>query len=209
MAITKWYLKVSELPVFSALVTYYLEGLRPHQAAHWELDDKVMLFYKESLLSQLRAIQNERCAYCGLGLERTLVDREHFAHKGQKTGYPEFVFNIKNLFASCDYCNRRLKGAKDTIEGYSSDYDSCEFKIVHPYLDDPDKELTFVEDKYGDCILVKEITPKGGETIRFFQLNDKHATAKRAGYIVEKERYASMAEDDFEELKRVSGYKPA
>lgn len=208
MPITNWYLKLERLPVLSEETQTYLEGLKPFQAAHWDQSNDEMKAYKASIIQQLIEIQENRCAYCGLSLNWNLIDREHFVHKGQRTGFPEFMFNVKNLFAACGYCNRRIKGQKHTLKTYNANYDDCTFRIVHPFIDTAEDELEFVGNRNGQHILAKAITDKGQKTIDFFCLSDNRVTVRRAGFIAERELEKEMQADDYAELKAISYYKP-
>lgn len=209
MTIKQWYLDIKRLPTFPAGLVDYIESLKPYEAVQWDITTPLMNEYKASLLTQLIEIQGNRCTYCGLGTEHTLIDREHFVHKSQGTGKPEFMFNLKNLFAACAYCNRRIKGQRQILATYSANYEDCTFTIVHPFLDVVDREIEFLEDREGQHILAKAITEKGQKTIDFFKLAGGDLTAKRAGYIYECERKARMQVDDYAELKNISRYKPA
>lgn len=209
MAITNWYLKIDRLPEIPEESITYLDGLKPHKATDWERTSKEMNSYKEILISQLVEIQDNRCAYCGLSLAWNLVDREHFVHKGQNTGYPEFMFNVKNLFAACGYCNRRIKGQRSTMLQYNVNYDDCTFLIIHPYFDDPDTDLEFLPNSSGQHILASAKTGKGQATIDFFELSNKNLTIRRAGFIAERQAQSEMEGNDYAELKAISYYKPS
>lgn len=209
MAITEWYLNIEQLPIFAKATLDYLEGLKPHEAKHWDLQTNAMKIYKSELLSQLLRIQNNRCAYCGLGLDRSLIDREHFVHKDQNGGWPEFMFVAENLIAACAYCNRALKGCATTVAQYSANYADCRFNLVHPILDDPRAEIAFIPDMHGDAILAKSLTKKGLDTLTFFELMTPIMTAKRAAYLLEIKRMEEMALADYNELRAISHYKPS
>ncbi|WP_439877437.1 HNH endonuclease [Pseudomonas prosekii] len=209
MAITEWYLNIERLPVFDQTTLDYLEGLKPHEAKHWNLQTNAMKTYKSGLLTQLLEIQGYRCAYCGLGLDRSLIDREHFVHKDQKGGWPEFMFAAENLIAACAYCNRALKGCATTIVTYSAIYSHCVFNLVHPILDSPATDIEFIPDACGDAILAKSLTQKGLDTLNFFELITPLMTAKRAAYLVEVKRIDEMSKNDYAELKAISQFKPS
>lgn len=209
MPISEWYLNITELPAFDQATVDYLEGLKPHKAEQWDIKTNRMKAYKASLLEQLLKIQNNRCVYCGTGLMRQLVDREHFAHKDQKGGWPEFMFLTENLFAACGYCNRMLKGTKAMIKLYNENYKKCEFHLVHPYFDTPSKEIAFVKKGGSDAIFVERITDKGKNTITFFGLDSAAAIARRAGYITEIKIYEQLTAENAAEVKEISHYRPS
>ncbi|MFS1286303.1 HNH endonuclease [Pseudomonas piscis] len=208
MPIREWYLNITELPAFDQSTLDYLQELKPHKAKQWDLKTNQMKAYKASLLEQLLKIQNNRCVYCGTGLRRQLVDREHFAHKDQKGGWPEFMFITENLFAACGYCNRMLKGTKSMIKLYNKNYRDCEFHLIHPYFDTASEEISFVERGVSDAIFVKKITQKGEDTIDFFELDSASATARRAGYITEIAMYNQLSASDAAEVKAISHFRP-
>ncbi|BBH47653.1 HNH endonuclease [Pseudomonas sp. KU43P] len=208
MPITEWYLNITQLPKFDKTTIDYLDGLKPHQAIHWNLQTNKMKNYKANLLKQLVEIQEDRCAYCGLSLLRNLVDREHFVHKEQDGGWPEFMFTSENLFAACAYCNRALKGTAEVITHYSANYAECQFNLIHPYFDTPSNDLTFLLNNQGEAILVQSLTQKGHDTMLFFDLHTPIMTARRAAYLLEVERSTQLAANDYAELKAISHYKP-
>lgn len=208
MPITEWYLNITELPEFDQDTTDYIEELKPHQANQWNLQTNKMKAYKASLLEQLVEIQGDRCAYCGLSLLRNLVDREHFVHKEQDGGWPEFMFTRENLFAACAFCNRALKGTTEVLIYYNANYAECQFNLIHPYFDTPSNELNFVLNRQGEAILAQSLTQKGHDTMEFFKLHTPIMTAKRAAYLLELERSAQLAANDYADLKAISHFKP-
>ncbi len=185
MSVEDWYLNIEELPSLSEGSQSYIESLIPHEAAQWDYTNNEMKTYKEELLSELLRIQNNRCTYCGRGVERQSVDREHFVHKAARRGYQEFMFHQKNLFAACEFCNRRLKGQQNVIENYNEVYEDCTFTIVNPYIDTPTDYINFFPSNdepihavpaVGDC-------GKGAKTIEMFRLDTKEMWKERIAYL--------------------------
>ena len=98
---------------------------------HWSRNSTKL---RKAIRATLMDMQNSFCVYCGcptFGAE----DVEHIAHKAD---YPQFVFTPKNLAYSCKICNQTFKGQANVIGLLNTNYDSCQFTIVHPYLDDVD-----------------------------------------------------------------------
>ncbi len=187
MIINEWYLNVNMLPNLSKASVEYLLTLKPYQASQWDLTTNMMKAYKKELLEKLLEIQNNRCVYCGLSLARRSRDREHFVHKAAKKGYQEFMFNIDNLFAACEFCNRRLKGQKNVISQYYADYSQCTFTIVHPFYDTPDNYIQFLPSKENPLKAVPTDMDcgKGKETIKMFELDTFVMAQERIGYIAQ------------------------
>lgn len=208
MKIEEWYLKLKETPMLSEESNEYIESIKPHSAEQWDIKATEMAEYKKELLIELRRIQGNRCVYCGLSLERRLVDREHFVPKRAAGKHGEFVFHKKNLFAACAFCNRKLKGKKSTLIKFDPVFEKCDFSIVHPVLDTPSTEIDFYDDDEGNNILVRKKTEKGLKTIKMFDLDSADMTVARAGFIGEvrmREKLAANAPV----VQRVSGYKPS
>lgn len=116
--------------------------------------------------------QSGYCAYCSIEIGddfRSEPDIEHFA---DKTAYPEWSFELYNLFLTCKYCNQKRKRRYDTVLAKSHFYASCIFALIHPYLDD-------VEDHLDGGFLALSDEPsipaprtlKGLRTIRLFNLD--------------------------------------
>lgn len=110
------------------------------KVAEWSRNTNMMKEVRRSITEQLDLIQNKKCCYCGLQLWETgRGEIDHIAPKASRQkAYPEFTFEKLNLALSCEYCNGSSKKfEKDTILRYNSTYQNCKFKIVHPYLDNP------------------------------------------------------------------------
>jgi len=208
MTISEWYLNATTFPIFNQTTTNYIASLQPFVADHWKNTSAEMRAFKKNLLEQLIKLQDNRCAYCGLGLSRSLVDREHFVSKGKPENKPEFMFHPRNLFAACAFCNRILKGRKKSIATFDADYDKCTFKIIHPYFDVAPTEIKFIKNRRGLHVVAQAITPKGEATIKFFELDKADITAKRAGYIAEKQELENISADTLANIKSISCYRP-
>lgn len=208
MPLTEWYLDITELPVFEQKIIDYLAKLKPHVAKHWDLQTNIMKTYKASLLEQLLRIQDRRCAYCGLGLDRNLIDREHFVHKEQDGGWPEFMFVAENLFAACAFCNRAIKGTAKILIHHDANYLNCAFYLIHPYLETPSTHLSFLANSHGEAIIAQSLTQKGHDTMLFFDLHSPTMTRLRAAFILAREREAEMSKSDYNELISISHFKP-
>ena len=99
--------------------------------AHWKQRETKL---RKAIRSTLMDMQNNFCVYCGCPTHGE-EDVEHIAHKAD---YPQFLFTPQNLAYSCKICNQTFKGQTDVVRLLSTDYDACQFNIVHPYLDDVD-----------------------------------------------------------------------
>lgn len=176
--------KIEKSIVYSNDELQYINTLKPFEGKKWEIRNDQMVSLKESIRRQLKLNQNGKCAYCGLALERTSNSEiEHIAPKGVlRNGtvlHPEFMFTEKNLVFACHYCNSILKkGTFDTIKVKNSDYESCTFKIVHPYFDNPDEHYSWVAT--NDAILIKAKSAKAAISIRLFKLDSPEQSEARA-----------------------------
>lgn len=122
------------------------------------------------------------CSYCGLELNGTSKGEiEHIAAKATGFRHPEFTFTLKNLTLACHWCNTsEKKGTKETISKKHKLYSRCEFKIVHPYFDNPDNHYDWVDNHIEILIQVKNNCPKAITSIDMFGLDDPKMNEHRA-----------------------------
>ncbi|MDO1511137.1 hypothetical protein Q2T41_00485 [Maribacter confluentis] len=125
--------------------------------------------------------QNEKCCYCGLLYDRTgRGEVEHIAPK-EVAKYPQFSYTPNNLAKACQLCNSSsMKHTYDSVSQLHQVYEQCEFKIVHPYLDN---HLYHYKFNYGVrqvLIAVNNDSDKARESIRLFELDSEKRTRARA-----------------------------
>jgi uncharacterized protein (TIGR02646 family) len=152
----------------------------------WVKTNAFMTNIRASITAQLDGFQNQKCCYCGLDLWETgRGEIEHIAPKSSRQrAYPEFTFEKQNLALACEYCNgSSKKGETDIVLRYSPTYSNCEFKLVHPYFDNPNDHYEWINNKTQ--IVVRHRTWKGKYSIILFHLH-KHANARAKQHIYER-----------------------
>lgn len=125
--------------------------------------------------------QHEKCCFCGLLYDRTgRGEIEHIAPKG--TGlYPQFSFTSNNLAKACQLCNSSsMKHTYNSVETINAVYELCEFKIVHPYLDDHNYHYAWNYGLREVLISVNNNSAKAKESIKLFELDSVKRTRARA-----------------------------
>lgn len=151
--------------------------LMPLGKKGWSKSDRKTKNIKHKISTHTLQNQGCRCAYCERILEKGGVQIEHIAPKDSNES---FCYEPYNLVSSCGICNAIAnKGAKDTIlPPKNNNYVNNNFKIVHPYFDDPDTHI-----KYQDpekTVFDKALcTPKGLGTIDFFNWDTLNAYIAR------------------------------
>lgn len=142
----------------------------------------ILVKAKENIKTHCLDIQKARCAFCETLLEYGGVHIEHFANKGK---YKRFLYEPLNLVCSCPVCNGfAKKGTKDTILGpEKAVYADNSFIYVHPYFDDPSKEIRY-KDVFKLIVDKERSTKKGKKTIEMFHWDTYHATLKRLSNLV-------------------------
>lgn len=162
-------------------ISLIADALKPDE---WIRGTMMMKGMRASITSQLDIIQNQKCCYCGLQLwETARGEIEHIAPKSSRQrAYPEFTFTKQNLALSCEYCNgSSKKGETNIVFRYNAKYSDCEFKIVHPYFDNPDQHYQWINQ--GTKIMISNRTWKGKYSIILFGLKDlASARAKQRIY---------------------------
>lgn len=133
----------------------------------WKKQDEMTLSIKNHICIWTLRHQNCRCAYCEKILSTGEVQIEHIVDKGK---HREFTFHPRNLIVSCSSCNSSaIKGTKPVLVGNKQNrYKSNQFKIVHPYFDNPDDHIKFQDEDriYFDKA---RCSRKGLDTIDFFE----------------------------------------
>lgn len=126
----------------------------------WDEQDSAVSDFKTTMKERLYLNQNGKCAYCGLPLSTRNPEIDHIAPKGGKKRpkHTECTFLPINLVYACRNCNSsECKGQTDVVlSKHVSGYRNWSFKIVHPYLDDPNEYFECSEE--GTIILL----PKKG-----------------------------------------------
>lgn len=132
---------------------------------------------KKTIMRHSLNIQKVRCVFCETLLEYGGVHIEHFAPKWKSL---EFVYEPLNLSCSCPVCNGFMKkGKRLTIEGdIVMPYQNNQFKYVHPYLDDVNREIRY-RDPFRLYYDRDRCSQKGIRTIDMFHWDTIHARKKR------------------------------
>jgi uncharacterized protein (TIGR02646 family) len=151
---------------------------RDFNSKSWSLIHKSV---KNEISTKIFDNHGFKCIYC----ERDLIglgnEMDHFAHKGD---YPKFTFIPENIFYSCKFCNSTSrKGQKNTVKNENSLYNRCDFLIVHPFFDNPDNEIKFLDD---DRIFFDRpnCSKLGRDTIDFFRWDDLVYTTIRSRTLI-------------------------
>lgn len=122
--------------------------------------------FKSAVKSHYHSVQLRRCCYCSIEL---LSNQQAYQleHVLARAPYPQFMFELLNLAASCGSCNG-AKSAKNVlaeslvgvpllaIPALSTDY-----ILVHPHMDDWSDHLRF-----GEFGQIQAKDEKGKETIK-------------------------------------------
>lgn len=150
-------------------------------ANNWESQTNCIKALKIEMNTYFDTHQGERCCYCGLLYDRTgRGEIEHIAPKGAML-YPQFSYTPLNLAKACQLCNSSsMKHTYDTVETVAAVYEQCEFKIVHPYLDDHSLHYNWNYGEKNVIISVANDSDKAKESIRIFELSSEKRTRARA-----------------------------
>ncbi|CDT01831.1 HNH endonuclease [Vibrio coralliirubri] len=157
----------------------------------------------KKIKKELEEIQEGYCYYCGFKFNFRVGERGvkniHREHIAPKSLYKAFTFTSKNLVLACNICNGDdYKGDLNTISSLDSDYDNCNFNIIHPYLDNKSDHLSLEED--GTLANVNG-SQKGKNTREMFGLDEIFHIENRRQYIICKSyNVGSIYELNLEEL---------
>lgn len=124
-------LNLNNILVLTPKQAKIIASFGPLTVDHWKRNETTL---RKSIRSTLKEMQKGLCVYCGCTV-RDNGDVEHIVHKA---AYPQFLFTPQNLAFSCKACNQTYKGDKNIVSAPGTSYDTYQFKIVHPYIDDVD-----------------------------------------------------------------------
>lgn len=138
----------------------------PEQKDRKFWDDPVVNPVRAEIKDHYIAQQKRRCCYCNREYptaNKAVWDGEHIISKDIA---PQFMFEPRNLAASCKDCNRAKWNNEVRInpERKSFPDQSQHYKIVHPHFDNYDDHIRW----YGDA--VKPLSSKGGELVGMCKL---------------------------------------
>jgi uncharacterized protein (TIGR02646 family) len=156
--------------------------LKVHTGEMWDHPPSdIIKQLKTNIKDQLLPNQNNECAYCGLDLGGTSEGQiEHIAPKAK---YSDFTFEKENLVMACHFCNGfSKKGNYHTIQTIDTKYNSCVFKLVHPYFDNPNEHFKWVSQDRK--ILISSLSEKGKYSIKIFELAEPRMCELRAKKII-------------------------
>ena len=145
---------------------------------HWKRNETKL---RKKFAKDLCRLQNGLCVYCGC-LIYGAGDVEHIANKAI---YTEFMFTPLNLAYACKTCNQIYKGSINVIKKRNTEYDKCEFKIVHPYLDNVDDffDTSVPVIKIRDSL--SDINREKAEfTYELFKWNSEEVSIHRAQWLL-------------------------
>ena len=158
--------------------TFIDTTLKPLGSMGWNDGKQETQRIKNHISTHTIIAQGGRCAYCERILAKGELAIEHIAHKGL---YGEFTFEPQNLVTSCTSCNSPgNKGQNDTVAAPvdRANYTNNKFTIVHPYFDNPDDHLKYIDADHTAFDMTR-CSAKGLETIRMFNWNEKWAVYQR------------------------------
>ncbi|WP_321854649.1 hypothetical protein [Paraburkholderia tropica] len=179
-------------------------------AGYWETppaeDRPFYKRFKAEVKDYYRSEQGRRCCYCSFELadDHSTFDAEHVL---DKSTHPQFMFDLNNLAAACRPCNR-AKNAKpvvnDEVEVGTIPFQSDDYRIVHPHLDEWTHHLRFDE--------LNRIRPiagsfKGKNTIEICKIDVLLNAARLADGFSSGRRVAETHLRRFYEYKRISKKK--
>lgn len=164
----------------------------------WNQGKPLTKTFKSEVTRLLKIEQDKKCAYCCGRLHEKNPARDHIAPWSL---YGKWMYLPENLVLACFSCNTDMKKTYDPILNEDEDYSKCEFSIIHPYLDDPQKHITFQNDKTSVLIQTVNGSSKGSSTITLFNLASPERSKQRAGDLLTSEvldqldpKYSKMIE---------------
>lgn len=169
----------------------FLNSIKPWERKHWNksfgtpAQHSTRQQIKDEIKTQLEAIQDNYCAFCGLDLK--LAPEVHREHIAPQYKHPPYIFEPENLVLACYYCNMHKK-KKLTVVSATGVYPTETFKILHPHRDD---FSTYLDCDFDNNELIFTIVDPGGgktqTTIDCVGLAEPHLVTQRGAIILKEE----------------------
>lgn len=129
------YTLVNKTFIYSKEQKKALSDNPPATKEDWTND--IYEFIKTDIKRQYLLDQNDRCCYCRTSIEPD-GNYEPLEHIVAKSDKPEWMFEPRNLAASCDPCNNPKNAINVLVDNYNSPKfpnNSNQFKIFNPHFD--------------------------------------------------------------------------
>ena len=151
------------------------------KSGRWDSRANRVVRFKSEIMTQGLQMQGSRCVWCTLEVSEEghrTAHRDHIAPKGT---YGQWTFLPDNLAIACEYCNGfEVKGELDTVSVAGAEYSNSEFHIVHPYFDNTEDHIRFVDRDVGFPVVVEGLSDEGLWTIDKMRLDSTQLTKERA-----------------------------
>jgi uncharacterized protein (TIGR02646 family) len=147
--------------------------------AEWSRQTNTVKAFKKAVMDHGIAEQDSKCVWCESKLGSKARRSAHRDHIAPKEHYKKWTFLPANIAVACEACNGfTVKSDLDTIAVETPNYEDCDFRIVHPYLDNSEEHIEFVQEERK--IVMVGLSVKGRWTIENLQLDGTASTARRA-----------------------------
>lgn len=141
------------------LLTYIKEGKQVPEHLKSKYRHKEI---KEQLIKET----HNKCVYCECKI--THIDHGDVEHIVPKSKVHEKTFSWDNLTISCSKCN-----------GYKSDYYDTTLPLLNPYIDEPEKKISF----FGPIPIPKYGDPSSELTIKKLKLDRSELIERRIEHL--------------------------
>ncbi len=146
------------------------------------------IYADKTVKDQLKADQNNKCAFCERLRNGDFGDVEHYRPKGAYTdskgqahapAYYWLAYEWNNLMLSCSECNRTHKKTAFPLLDESArdiagrDISNEQPLLINPYIDNPAEHLTFARHIVKPTVHQANEDPKGRCTIETLGLNSR------------------------------------
>lgn len=168
----------------------------------WDSTAAAVVSFKKLVMEVGLSNQSHRCIWCTLLVGERGRRTAHRDHIAPKSLYPQWTFLPDNIAISCEYCNGfMVKGDLDTVRLADASYRNSDFLIVHPYIDDIDRHIGFIEDAANIPAVICALSERGKWTISKLNLDSVFMTMQRAREILIDREYSKISQEDQDRVR--------
>lgn len=137
---------------------------------------------RDKIRTEMMREQNEICAYCGFIIFDSTC-KERVEHIVPTSLHVNFMFEPRNLCASCHECNFIKLATETLVDPSLLNYPSSGngFLIIHPHFDNWDDHIDL---EHGLFVNIKNNSDKGKTTIKMCKLNRESLYENRAKILI-------------------------
>lgn len=167
---------------------FFSDYIKRNKPKHWN----DISFIRDDLRKHIYNEQGGCCAYTEIHLKDHSNNHCHIDHFKTRNLHPELAFDYKNLIVACNSDDYGAKH-KDKQVKKKEDYT----QLINPVEENPTDHIEYT---FTGRITAHQDSPKGKQTIQYFNLNNKRLIERRKECLRAIDSMEEFSEDELVKL---------